>query len=328
MFILDCTLRDGGFSNRFQWDKHFVFDYYNLMKDLGIEMMEVGYWGHDINRFDSKFYSLETSFVNGLFSSFEEERNLAIMMDYHRIRDKDVKFPSFDIDKRIGFIRVFSVKELVIDCIRFCRDLRSQTGIPVSLNLGHINSYDNEELFDKCRSVTDRDVDCVYFADSNGSFDLDLRENQEKILKSKKIINGNGVKFGCHFHSNLNKDLLNYIFVRENGCDYCDTTINGIGKGAGNLRLEDIFADTNKRVKIISFVDKYSSLFKRSLQNLLYITGLYDAHERYAQEAQENFFTIEKFTAFCKSLSIEDRLDHNPELIKEWLKRKNRRIHV
>ena len=42
--ILDCTLRDGGFTNNFNWTNSFVNDYFKVINSLPVEFVEVGYW--------------------------------------------------------------------------------------------------------------------------------------------------------------------------------------------------------------------------------------------------------------------------------------------
>ena len=44
MNLVDVTLRDGGFTCDFDWPMHFAHEYYNLMSNLGISYIEMGYW--------------------------------------------------------------------------------------------------------------------------------------------------------------------------------------------------------------------------------------------------------------------------------------------
>ena len=37
MKIIDCTLRDGGFTFDFNWSKNFYFDYFKLTNFLNVE---------------------------------------------------------------------------------------------------------------------------------------------------------------------------------------------------------------------------------------------------------------------------------------------------
>ena len=44
MEIIDVTLRDGGFTCDFDWPMEFAQEYYELLSELGVNLMELGYW--------------------------------------------------------------------------------------------------------------------------------------------------------------------------------------------------------------------------------------------------------------------------------------------
>ena len=41
--VLDCTIRDGGLMNKWQFDKKLVKDVYQARVDAGVDYMEIGY---------------------------------------------------------------------------------------------------------------------------------------------------------------------------------------------------------------------------------------------------------------------------------------------
>jgi 4-hydroxy 2-oxovalerate aldolase len=41
--ILDCTIRDGGLVNNWDFSVEFVQDLYNGLSEAGVEYMEIGY---------------------------------------------------------------------------------------------------------------------------------------------------------------------------------------------------------------------------------------------------------------------------------------------
>ena len=55
--ILDCTLRDGGFQNNFNWKDNFVNEYIDLTNNLPLDYIELGYWKQK-NKSENKFYNL------------------------------------------------------------------------------------------------------------------------------------------------------------------------------------------------------------------------------------------------------------------------------
>ena len=76
-------------------------------------------------------------------------------------------------------------------------------------------------------------ADYFYMVDSYGGV---YPEDVEKIYKEvKKHIN---VKIGFHSHNNLELGLINSITAIHCGVDIIDATITGMGRGAGNLKME------------------------------------------------------------------------------------------
>ena len=58
MKIIDCTLRDGGFTCDFNWSKRFYNDYFKLTNYLDIDYVEVGYWQQK-NKSRNLFYNID-----------------------------------------------------------------------------------------------------------------------------------------------------------------------------------------------------------------------------------------------------------------------------
>ena len=41
--VIDCTVRDGGLMNKWQFEDHFVSKVYNALSEAGVDYMEIGY---------------------------------------------------------------------------------------------------------------------------------------------------------------------------------------------------------------------------------------------------------------------------------------------
>ncbi len=58
MDIVDVTLRDGGFTCDFDWPIEFAREYYNLMTELGVSCIELGYWKQS-SKSQNRFFNLD-----------------------------------------------------------------------------------------------------------------------------------------------------------------------------------------------------------------------------------------------------------------------------
>ena len=97
-------------------------------------------------------------------------------------------------------------------------------------------------------------TDVLYLADSLGSL------NPNKIKKLvKKFRKESSLELGFHAHNNLNLALKNSLEANKNGVKWIDCTINGMGRGPGNLITENIISHLRKNNKKI-FSKKINSL--------------------------------------------------------------------
>jgi 4-hydroxy 2-oxovalerate aldolase len=84
-------------------------------------------------------------------------------------------------------------------------------------------------------------VDVLYFADSLGNM---IPEDVQRICKSLK--QGWPGTLGIHTHNNKNLALINSITAVENGVTWCDSTITGMGRGAGNASTESLILEMSR----------------------------------------------------------------------------------
>ena len=79
----------------------------------------------------------------------------------------------------------------------------------------------------------DGPVDFFYLVDSYGGVFPDEVRSTLAQVKSKTR-----AKVGFHGYDNLEMVLANTLTAAENGIDIMDATITGMGRGAGNLKME------------------------------------------------------------------------------------------
>ena len=125
-------------------------------------------------------------------------------------------------------------------------------GFEVALNVMYMSDWKGNSFLDELDNL-DEIADYLYMVDSYGGvFNYNII-NTIKLLKKKTSIN-----LGFHGHNNLEMALSNSICAIENGCKIIDSTITGMGRGAGNLKTELLLTYLNS-VKNIDFdYDKLS----------------------------------------------------------------------
>ena len=66
MKIIDVTLRDGGFTCDFDWPMEFDQEYYELLSELGVNLMELGYWKQTAKS-KNRFFNLNMDTIKGSY---------------------------------------------------------------------------------------------------------------------------------------------------------------------------------------------------------------------------------------------------------------------
>ena len=56
--ILDCTIRDGGYYNDWDFDKNIADFYFSNIQKLPVDIVEVGYISKSINEYAGKYFYL------------------------------------------------------------------------------------------------------------------------------------------------------------------------------------------------------------------------------------------------------------------------------
>ena len=114
---------------------------------------------------------------------------------------------------------------------------------------------------------------------------------------------------------------MNYLRCLESPyIDSCDTSIMSLGKGAGNLKLENVL--NNRKAMILNeFIYKYyDALFKKTVSPYYIVTGRFGITDNYASQAHKLNVPMKTFVDFCETISglYVDNFDKN--LLESFLK--------
>ena len=97
--------------------------------------------------------------------------------------------------------------------------------------------YFETEFVNKILNKLSNKCDAVAFVDSYGALKpLEVYNFFKSLNKYKSL------KIGCHFHNNCGLALANTLSAIKGGCHIVDTTVKGMGRGAGNAETELLLA--------------------------------------------------------------------------------------
>lgn len=254
--ILDCTIRDGGHLNGWNFSEECVLESYEAAFEAGADYFEIGYRNNNRKPEWGKFYECEDEYLFSLFSD-RPKLKLGVMIDTGKSELKDFKECSPQ-NTPISFVRVATHRDKLDSAFLLCEGLKTK-GYEVILNLMAFSEYQNEDFEKiKIRKIPET-IDSVCFADSFGSFMPD------DILKYKTSLEEVGFEKICfHAHNNLQLGFANSLEAIKNNFYCIDASIYGMGRCAGILPIELITGYLNKHgnkkynpVPYIKVIQKY-----------------------------------------------------------------------
>jgi 4-hydroxy 2-oxovalerate aldolase len=159
-----------------------------------------------------------------------------------------------------------------------------ESGYETFLQVMAISEVETSVLDQVLRRVARSGIPALALVDSYGAL---YPYHVRFLLRKYQNYLGEGVRVGAHFHNNQQQAFANTIAAIDEGVDWVDATIHGIGRGAGNCPLELLlFYLDNPRYNVrpvLDLVDEFATLREelRWGYHLPYaITGYYNAHPR------------------------------------------------
>lgn len=236
--ILDCTLRDGGYYNAWDFDAELIQEYLNAMRFAGVEYVEFGFRSLNKNGFMGGCAYSTDSYINKFV--IPECLKLSVMVNGSELLEKS---GNIDCD---GLKTLFGpASESFVSLVRIAthfRDLEKllpvttwlkDAGYMVALNLMQVDDRSDHELAAAANTVSGYPVDVLYFADSLGSMNPERTKEIVRIFQS-----GWAGSLGIHAHDNMSRALVNSVAAVEEGVAWVDGTITGMGRGPGNAKTE------------------------------------------------------------------------------------------
>ena len=227
--ILDVTLRDGGYLNKWQFSRQEVIDMMGFLLKQGVHQAELGFL---------RTADKTTSMVNGCPAEFLAEIT-QLYPDMQCVgmlnpADEDWKEAVNGKLQYLSLVRLTCTAELIERALVIADYLHQQSPtIKVSINLICISSYQHDEIVALLKRIAPSPhVDRLYFADSRGA--LYPQEIEPLIALANQHCDQ---PLGFHAHDTLGHAIENANRAFACGCDLIDVSLNGFGLAGGNTPL-------------------------------------------------------------------------------------------
>ena len=317
--ILDCTLREGGYVNDWLFGKKNIRHICRSLSLSGIEFIECGFLKNSNYDKDKSLYnSLELlkPIIRDLNSKF------CLMINYGEI--------DFIPENQYGniYFRVAFRKPDRLKAINYCKKLHDK-GYKIFINSMTSSSYSDDELKKLIEQINVIEPYAYTISDTLGCM------NSEEIIRQFSIADKNlshDIKLGFHSHNNMQLAFSNsqlFLEQQTNRDLIIDSTLMGIGRGAGNLSTEMIARYLNFKNGKDYDIDLILKTIEDKIQPIYndnpwgysipyYISALNCCHPNYAKYLTENTnISYEDMNKILKLIPIEKKIVFDIETIEQ-----------
>lgn len=232
--ILDCTLRDGGYCNNWKFGREYIRKILRALVEANIDIIECGFVTEQAepDENSTKFPSLET--MSEVIPKEKTGRLFVCMINYGEYSIDKI---GLSCENAVDGIRIAFHKKDLKAAVEFCRKI-SEKGYKVFMQPMVSLNYSDEEFIELIRCANDIKPYVFYIVDSFGGM------KERDLLRLFYIVENrldSGIKIGFHSHNNMQlaysnaKALTSVKTLRQL---IIDSSIYGMGRGAGNLNTE------------------------------------------------------------------------------------------
>jgi 4-hydroxy 2-oxovalerate aldolase len=322
--ILDCTLRDGGYLVDKDFSANTMYGVINGLTIAKIDYVEIGFLQNESNGANSIYKN-----ANDARRWIPKERGSTIytvLADYSRYSVENLEYydgTSFDVVRDCFFYHERK------GALGFAR-IAKEKGYKIFIQPVDILGYSDTELLDLIKDVNAMEPYGFSIVDTFGSMYLDDLRTVFSIIH--KNLNPK-IKLGFHSHNNLQMSSAlaqEFVEISQNKRDVIvDTTLFGMGRGAGNTPTELIAQYFNLRLRMKYNIDLLLDLIDSYIQSIrtkvswgydipMFVAGCYSSHvnnisylmQKSTLRSQDMRFIVNQLTSDERKRYDYNHLEH------------------
>lgn len=310
--ILDCTLRDGGYINDFRFGEPIIKKIISKLTKASIDIIECGWLKSDANDKERSLFGSIESIKNVILKKNPNILYVA-MVQYGAISNDEIEKREHD---SIDGIRVTFHEYEIDDAFIFGKQLMEK-GYKVFMQPVGTTTYSDDALLNLINKINELRPYAFYLVDTLGTM------YKNDLLRMFYLVDNNldrNIILGFHSHNNLQLSFANaqeLIHINTPRHIILDSSVYGMGRGAGNLNTELLTQYINTHfglkydnLEILEILDEYIKPLRTKYQwgyeAAYYIASVTECHPNYAS------FLLNKNTLHVQDIyAILNSLDKN-----------------
>lgn len=324
--LLDCTLRDGGYINKWSFKDEEISAIIEQLIQANLDFIEVGYINRHAPEKDfTQFKSIEK--ISQYVPRDRKNSIILAMADTEQFEPEDLTEYT---GKSVDGIRVVFYKHQIEKAMLLARGVKEK-GYKLFMQPMVTVDYSIDEYSKLAKRIAELKPYAVSVVDSFGYMSKSDFRRYFKILDN--LLEAD-VMIGFHSHNNMNlafitaQDILEYNTYRRL---VIDSSLYGMGRGAGNLNTELIANYYNMTlgkkydvIRILDLISRYiMPIYNRrawGYSPYYFITGLYHCHPNFAAYLlEEHDVSVSDFEAFIHTIPKEMQTKcRKPYVLQMW----------
>ncbi|HQR82255.1 MAG TPA: aldolase catalytic domain-containing protein [Thiotrichales bacterium] len=314
---LDCTLRDGGYYNDWDFSHSLVSDYLQAMAALQVDFVEIGFRSLQNSGFKGGYAFSTDSFINSLSIPTELRDKMGVMVNGNELANTETQVANLHklfapkSQSPVTLVRIACHVHEFEACLPAATWLKEQ-GYIVGFNLMQVADRSSDDITQLALKASEYPIDALYFADSMGS--LSPNDVSEIIRAFRAGWQG---ALGIHTHDNMGQAVANTLQAIKDGVTWVDSTVTGMGRGPGNAQTEYLAMalmpfrpNRGNPTKLFELLRKHfkpmQAHYGWGTNPYYYMAGQYGIHPTYIQEMlQDSRYSDEDILAVIEHLKVE-----------------------
>lgn len=323
--ILDCTLRDGGYINNWNFGKKNIIKIINNLQESSVDIIEIGFLQDNYSYTGEETVFSSISQIDNVLDECNEITAQKVAMIMLGKFDKE-KIPA-RCDTKLDGIRVCFKKNQINEAMEYCKDIIKK-GYDLYIQPASLTDYSDKDVLDLVEKVNKLEKICaLYIVDTYG---LMQKDDVERFFH---LINNNlnkGVPIGFHSHNNLQLSFSNsqaILGITDERFLFIDSSVYGMGRGAGNLCSELImqYLNTNYSMKynLIPILELVDDCIMKIFNNTpwgysvaYYVAAINKCHPNYATYLMnKQTIGVKDINSILKRIPEPSKRNYNEKMI-------------
>lgn len=239
--ILDCTLRDGGYVNEWNFGEKNIQEIVANLTASKVDYIELGFM-------KNKIYDKNKTLFDSIdkFERFiPQNKNKTKFYGMVAFGDFELNQIGNKTSRSIDGIRVIFKKKQIKEALQYCEEIKKK-GYELFINPTFTDQYSDEEMLNLIADVNKIHPTGFSIVDTMGVM------NSYDLTRLYMLVNHNllpDIKVCFHSHNNLQQSFMDAVTLIQNHKSrdiIIDVSVMGMGRGAGNLNAELMISYLNE----------------------------------------------------------------------------------